>query len=67
MSVLLRIPKELKIALVKKGITLRQWAEQKGYNYNTVFSVASGVIPANRKGTKSYKIKKELEKLMKSA
>ena len=58
---MLRLPQEIKIALVKKNTTLKEWAKKKGFNYSTVFSVATGIIQPKNKNTKSYKIKKALE------
>ena len=58
---MLKLPQEIKIALVKKNTTLKEWAREKGFNYSTVFSVATGVLQPKSKNTKSYKIKKALE------
>ena len=57
---MLKLPAELKIALIKKGMSFKEWCEKNGFNHNTAFAVASGVIPAKRKGTKSYQIKQKL-------
>lgn len=57
----LKLPVDIKVALAKKGMSFRQWTKEKGFNYRTAFAVATGVIQAKRKNTKSHEIKKAIE------
>ena len=59
---MIKLSREIKIALAKNNTTLKEWADKKGFKYSTVFSVAAGIIPVKRKGTKSYEIKEAIEK-----
>ncbi|WP_457642376.1 hypothetical protein [Persephonella sp.] len=57
---MLKLPKRMKKRLIDKNISFRKWCEIHGFNHNTAFAVATGVIPARKKGTKSYQIKQKL-------
>ena len=58
----MHLPKEIRIKLLEEGKSFRKWCQEKGFNFHTAFAVATGIIQAKRKGTKSYQIKKAIEK-----
>jgi len=57
----MKLPADIKISLIRKGKSFKEWTEEKGFNYRTAFAVAVGAIEAKRKNTKSYQIKKAIE------